>query len=224
MCTIAVYGLITLHGGVHNLYATRSAPLGCTILNVVAAQAPRHSMMKLCSHRSNSTARQRYCALAKLYHCIIFSTCVRRVLQRRSWQSGMESPWQHYNPSRTLAVHRQLPTPRYAPLAPWPLGGSGYEASVTCCGGASKRDHQLQDAVIHSFGLSNISLKFLSLRAGVLLCLVRLRCRDRRGDSCQPWKRREPTGAVGPTYPASFAARQNYFRPDTHHIISTHDG
>jgi hypothetical protein len=120
MCTIAVYGLIALHGGVHNLYATRSAPLGCTILNVVAAQAPRHSMMKLCSHRSYSTARQRYCALAKLYHCIIFSTCVRRVLQRRSWQSGMESPWQHYNPSRTLAVHRQLPTPRYAPLAPGP--------------------------------------------------------------------------------------------------------
>jgi hypothetical protein len=52
--------------------------------------------------------------------------CVRRVFGDMLVAARHEFVLRHNNPSHSAAVHRQLPTPRYAPLA-----ADGYQASVT---------------------------------------------------------------------------------------------
>jgi hypothetical protein len=98
------------------LYAHRSAVLGCTILLTAAAQAPRHSMRKLPrtpAKADRQAALLCTCQAVERYLDLhLCTTCFAGVLVAIDLKLPCAS-----RPQPSAAVHRQLPTPRYAPLA-----------------------------------------------------------------------------------------------------------
>ena len=119
------------------LYSQYTALLGYTIAILVAAQAPRHSTRKLPSIHVIQTARQRYCALAKLSWCRnspLCTTCFIEML---------------------VAVHLGVASEHCIAIPairccspPTPRSSGGYEAEVTCRGGAAKHDPEPRYAAI----------------------------------------------------------------------------
>jgi hypothetical protein len=76
----------------HILYLPQTAPLGCTIAILAAAQAPRHSMSKLAPTQGKAdrqAALLSTCQAVMLYQRL---HSVRRVLKICSWQPDVNLP------------------------------------------------------------------------------------------------------------------------------------